>query len=280
MSGSSSDDDSASDGSPIHVHIPDPPRVTLAKIFMSIPNPANPQKPIIKEWDGKKPKYPLFVYAYIENGTYSSYVTLSDNQKKQLRLSLARDPRHDENYTRLMHNGPFSNYFQSYIYNPRAHNPDRYPNSPQLETALSNFMNGFLSFVNRRDPRDQFRVYMFDTGTTPGIQSKRHFDVTKPNFTYWYKLNNLSGQDRTTQGPPDDETIRDIPEDEFELNYKIFQNFNPDNPHTFVESRERLGKLLKGRRRLTTHRAGGKKKHNKSRRKYRKIKSRRRRVVR
>jgi hypothetical protein len=273
----SSDNDSDSDGSPIHVHIPDPPRVTLAKIFMSIPNPANPQKPIIKEWDGKKPKYPLFVYAYIENGTYSSYVTLSYNQKKQRRLSLDRDPRHDENYTRLMHTGPFSNYFQSYIYNPRAHDPDRYPNSPQLETMLRNLMNGDLSFVNRRDVRDKHRIYMFDTGTTPGIVYDRHFGVTKPNFTYWYKLNNLSGQDQITQGPPDDETIRDIPEDEFELNYKIFQSFNPDNADMFLfdrESRSRM-KFLKGKRQLTTHRAGGKKR-NKTRRKYQKIKSRRR----
>lgn len=284
---SSSSNDSDSDdgyGSPMHVPVPDPPRVTLAKIFMVTPNPANPRKLIIKEWDGKNPEYPLIVYAHIENGTYSSYVTLSDHQKRQLKFFTERDPRYDENYTRLMHNSwPVSEYFQSYIYNPRAHDPDRHPNYPQLETVLGNLMNGTLSFVNRRDVRDRHRIYMFDTGITPGIKSKRHFDVMKPEFTYWYKLNNLSGRDQITEGPPHDETIRDIPKDEFDLNYKIFQNFNPDNADMFLLERESRTKILKAKRpsRNTTHihTAGGKKR-NKTRRKYRKIKSRRRLVVR
>jgi hypothetical protein len=103
----------------------------------------------------------------------------------------------------------------------------------------------------------------------------------KPEFTYWYRLNNSSGQDKVTQDTPDDETIRDIPKDEFDLNYKIFQNFNPDNADMFLlerESRPRM-RFLKAKRpsRNTTHihTAGGKKR-NKTRRKYRKIKSRRR----
>jgi len=275
---------SDSDGSPMHVRIPDPPRVTLAKIFMVTPNLENMQKSIIKEWDGKNPEYPLIVYAHIENGTYRSYVTLSDKQKKQ-------QPEY-ESYTRLMHTGPFSTYFQSCIHNPRAYDSSRYPNCPQLETLIRNLMSGTLSFVNSRKIRDRHRIYVFDPDRTLGLKSKRHFDVMKPEFTYWYKLNNLSGRDQITEGPPDDETIRDITKEEFDLNYKIFQNFNPDNPHMFLlerESRSRM-RFLKAKRpsrnptatattTTTTTTAGGKKhskRRNKTRRKYRKIKSRRR----
>jgi hypothetical protein len=278
----------------MHVPVPDPPRVTLAKIFMVTPNPANPRKLIIKEWDGKNPEYPLIVYAHIENGTYSSYVTLSDHQKRQLEFFTERDPRYDENYTRLMHNSwPVSEYFQSCIHNPRAHDPDRYPNCPQLETLIRNLMSGTLSFVNSREIRDRHRIYVFDPDRTLGLKSKRHFDVMKPEFTYWYKLNNLSGRDQITEGPPDDETIREITKDEFDLNYKIFSKFNIANPNTFLLNREfgQLGKRPEGIRKPTkptrylhthprpTPRGGGKKhskRRNKTRRKYRKIKSRRR----
>ena len=270
------DSDSDTDDVPSTGSAPEPNRVLLAKIFMSTPNPANSQCPLIAEWDGTDPGHTkrLFVYAHIDNSTYESYVTLSDSSRKRFKYvnTLGDGRSFHRGYDKLMQTGPFSNYLQSCVHNPRAYDSYRWPHSPELETALSNFMNGTLSFVNRRDVRDKHRVYMFDLDRTIGIPSSRSFDVTPPEFTYWYKLNNSSGQDRPTQGPP--ETIRNIPEEEFTSNYKIFQNFNPANPHTFVESRER-GKLLKGRRQLTTPRSGGKKR-NKSRRKYRKIKSRRR----
>jgi hypothetical protein len=265
MSSSSDDDDSDLDSIGSVRSRPES-RVTLAKIFMSTPNHANPQRPLIAEWDGKDPGHTkqLFVYdAYIRNTTYQSYVTLSsqsENQGNNLR------------YSEIMR--------LSYIHDPLLHSI-----YPELATLLPNLMSGTLSFVNRRELRERHRIYVFDPDRTPGIQFKGHFDVVKPMYTYWYKLNNLYGQDYVMEGPPDYEKIREIPQDEFELNYKIFSNFRPDNADMFLlerESRPRM-KFLKAKRpsRNTTHihTAGGKKR-NKTRRKYRKIKSRRSRVMR
>jgi hypothetical protein len=311
MSSSSDDDDSDSIGS-VRSR-PESPSVrrvrsrdvTLAKIFMRTLSYSDP---IIAEWDGKDPGYTkqLFVYAYIDNTTCQSYVTLSSEREKRRKHSL-----YDKNYDSLMHGGPFSTYVQSCIHNPLSYDPGLYPNSPELATLLPNLMSGSLSFVNSRELRDRHRIYVFDPPPTMGIESNRHHTVTNPVYTYWYKLNNLSGRDNVTQGPPHVETIRDIPEEEFDLNYRIFQNFRLDNPDRTVFGREpqwKHGEPLKqgipnpnirrtnyrprhdpnrGRGNVHGHSrgpsGGGKKnskRRNKTRRKYRKIKSRRRRVIR
>jgi len=239
------------------------PNVILAKIFMVTIDPTSCQKP--KEWDGKDPGHTkrLFVYAHIDNSTYESYVTLSDSSHKRFKYvnTLGDGRPYHRDYDKLMQiAGPFSKYFQSCIHNPRAYDSYRWPNSPELETVLRNLMSGTLSFVNSRDVLDLHRIYVFDPDSTP------------PIFTYWYRLNNSSGQDGPMQGPPDDETIRDIPEHEFTSNYKIFRKFRQDNSerHKFYGE---LGKLSRGGKKHS-------KRRNKTRRKYRKIKSRRRRVVR
>ena len=307
MSEDESDYSSDSDGVPSTESVPEPNRVFLAKIFMSTPNPANSQRPLIAEWDGENPGHTkrLFVYAHIDNSTYESYVTLSSLSDKRLKYVNTlgdRQPFH-RGYDKLMHIGvPFSNYFQSSIHDPGAYN--HYPNYPELETLLRNLMSGTLS--DDRDVLDRHRIYVFDPDRTLGIPSNRSFEVTPPNFTYWYKLNNLSGQDAVTEGPLGVETIREIPQDEFEFNYKIVSNFIPDNVHMAVLNREfgQFGKRPKGigktrylplhnpnrgRGNVHSHRRGlshdpisrrGGKKRNKTRRKYRKIKSRRRRVIR
>jgi len=299
VSGSVSSD---SDGVPSTGSVPEPNRVLLAKIFMVAMDPRSCQKP--KEWNGVNPGHTnrLFVYAHIDNSTYESYVTLSDLSRKRLiHVSSLGDGRpFHRGYDKLMQTGPFSKYLESCIHNPRGYDSYRYPNSPELETVLRNLMSGTLSFVNSRDALDLHRIYVFDPPPTMGIESSWHPEVTNPEYTYWYRLNNSSGLDRPTQGPPDGETIRDIAEDEFTSNYKIFQNFKKANPHRFVLSREtygNFGKMLEGihkpntptrylpihPRAVPTPRRGGKKhskRRNKTRRKYRKIKSRRRRVIR
>jgi hypothetical protein len=277
---SDSDDDIPAD--------PDPPRVILAKIFMRT---LSYSVPIIAEWDGKDPGHTkqLFVYAYIHNSTYQSYVRNRDIHKQ---------------YDSLMHTE-----LLSYIHNPLSYDAYIYPRFTELATLLPNLMSGNLSFPNSRDVRDKHRIYVFDPPPTMGIESNWHPQVTNPVYTYWYRLNNLSGQDHVTEGPPDVETIRDIPEEEFDLNYGIFQNFRPDNADIFLLKREPKGNGTKlkgvgkkplypplhnpnrGRGNVHGHsrghdpifRRGGKKnskRRNKTRRKYRKIKSRRRRVIR
>jgi len=282
--------------------------ITLAKIFMSTPNPANSQRPLIAEWDGENPGHTkrLFVYAHIDNSTYEAYVTLSDESRKLLTYvnTLGDGRPFHRGYDKLMQTGPFSNYLESCIHNPRGY----WPNYPELETVLRNLMSGTLSFENDRDVLDRHRIYVFDPPITTGIEHSRHFPVSKPALTYWYRLNNTRGQDKVTQGPPGGETIRDIPEDEFMSLYRIFSKFNIANPNTFLLNREsfgHLGKRPEGIGKKTTkyrplhdpnrgpgskvpghsrglsssHRGGKKhsKRRNRTRRKYRKIKSRRRR---
>ena len=253
-----------------------PSNVILAKIFMAALDPTSCQP---KEWDGTDPGHTnkLFVYADLHNTTYQSYVTLSDRKKKLVEHFTQRDSRHSEEYDKLMRTGPFSKYLESCIHNPRAYDSYRWTNSPELETLLRNLMSGTLSFVNRRDVLDRHRIYVFDMPTTLGLSYTGHPEVTNPVYTYWYRLNNSSGQDKVTQGRPDGEMIREIPEEEFTSNYKIFQNFKKANPHSFVFSRETPG--LPNKYRQLQRTAGGKKhskRRNKTRRKYRKIKNRRR----
>ena len=297
-----SDDDDESevdDVRSMESDLPEPNRVFLAKIFMSTPNPNRDdrQKHIIEEWDGKNPGHTktLFVYACIDNSTYANYVSVPTLKQNQRTKNTDRGEAFTPDYVHLMHIGRFSKYLQSSIHNPGAYDASNWPKYPELETLLRNLMSGRPSFVNGIDVLDLHRIYVFDPPTTLDLTYTGHPQVTNPVYTYWYRLNNSSGQDKVTQGPPDDETIRDIPEDEFTSDYKIFQNFNKANPHRFVFSREtfgNFGKIPKGinkpskyrsfhptPRRNSTARRGGKKR-NKTRRKYRKIKSRRRRLVR
>ena len=295
MSDDDDDESEVDDGWSMESDLPEPNRVFLAKIFMSTPNP-NPedrQSPIIAEWDGEDPGHTkrLFVYAHIDNSTYANYVSVGTLKKNQRAKNIYRGEVFTPEYVNLMHTGRFSNCcLQSSIHNPGAYDPYRSPHYSELETLLRNLMSGMPSFVNSIDVLDQHRIYMFDTGTTTGISHNRHFNVMKPVFTYWYRLNT---QDKVTQCPPGRETIRDIPEEEFESNYKIFQKFNKANPNQFVFRREtfgNFGKIPKGINKPSIYRpihprAGptarrGGKKRNKTRRKYRKIKSRRRRVMR
>lgn len=291
---SDTDDDVLSVESPV----PEPNRVFLAKIFMSTPNPANSQSPIIAEWDGEDPGHTkrLFVYAHIDNSTYANYVSVGTLKKTQRAKNIYRGQAFTPEYVSLMHTGRFSNYLQSSIHNPGAYDPYRSPHYSELETLLRNLMSGMPSFVNI-DVLDQHRIYVFDMPTTLGLTYTGHHEVTTPVYTYWYRLNS---QDKVTQGPPGHETMRYIPEEEFESNYKIFQKFNKANPNQFVFRRETFGNFGKmptgihkpnkpsiyrsiypraGPTPNSTYRRGGKKR-NKTRRKYRKIKSRRRRVMR
>lgn len=275
----------------------DPPNVVLAKIFMSTPNPANSQSPIIAEWDGEDPGHTkrLFVYAHIDNSTYANYVSVPTLKKNQRAKNIYRGEAFTPDYVNLMHTGRVSNYLQSSIHNPRAYDASNWPYYSELETLLRNLMSGRPSFVNGIDVLDLHRIYVFDMHTTLGLTYTGHPEVTNPVYTYWYRLNR---QDKVTQGPPGRETIRDIPEHEFTSNYKIFSNFNIAHHNQFVFRREtfgnfgkmpksihKLNKPSKYRsfhptpRRNSTARRGGKKR-NKTRRKYRKIKSRRRRVMR
>lgn len=280
---SDSDDVPSSTGS-----VPEPNRVTLAKIFMSTPNPANSQRPLIAEWDGENPGHTkrLFVYAHIDNSTYESYVTLGDASHKQLTYvsSLGDGRPFHRDYDKRMHIVS-TTYFQSSIHNP--YHLHHWPTYPELETVLKNLMSGTLSFENGRVERDRHRIYVFDPPPTMGIEHSRHFTVSKPMYTYWYKLNNTSGLDRPTDCPPG--TLQDISEYEFTSLYRIFSKFNIANHNTFLLDREPFGHGTKRPlniniqtgylRRFSnghnSHRGG--KKRNKTRRKYRKIKSRRRR---
>ena len=251
-------------------------------------DPKSCQKP--KEWNGVNPGHTnrLFVYAHIDNSTYQSYVTVSDASRKQLtHVSSLGDGRpFQRGYDKLMQNaGPFSKYVESCIHNPRAYDSAHWPNYPELETMLQNLMSGAISFENGRVERDRHRIYVFDPPPTMGIEHSRHFTVSKPMYTYWYKLNNTSGLDRPTDCPPG--TLQDISEYEFTSLYRIFSKFNIANHNTFLLDREPFGHGTKRPlninkqtgylRRFSnghnSHRGG--KKRNKTRRKYRKIKSRR-----
>ena len=262
---------------------------TLAKIFMSRPDPIpgilNNRK--IEPWDGEDPGNTkiLFVYAYIDKGTYESYVFLRSGQTTP-------------EYNTLMHGTPMHVPYSS------IHNP--YLKQPGLQRLLKNLMSGTLSFKNSRDPRDQHRIYEFAPPITTGIEHSGFCPPpTKPTSTYWYRLNNLHGGDEITQGPPG--TIEDIPEDEFTKLYTVVSGFKIPNHTVFVCKRETTGKLPGNSSRTSgrllspsigntqsqylplynpNHGRGnrnslrGGKKCNKTRRKYRKIKSRRRRVIR
>lgn len=176
-------------------------------------------------------------------------------------------------YDRVMQNETPKQGLISCLYNPKA---CVYPGYTELGTLLPNLMCGILSFENERDLRDRHRIYMFYTPSSPGLTSTTHPTVTPLEITYWYKLNNLHGQDHEQLPNIDSlisaDKIRRVSEKEFEINYDIFRTFKPDNPVTHKLYGE-LGKR---------HRGGKKhsKKRNKTRRKYRKVKSRRRRVVR
>lgn len=272
------------------------PRVVLAKIFMVTPDPDDRQKTIIAEWDGKDPGHTkkLFVHAKIADTTYESYVTLGDLDRKRLAsLRMLGDGRsYHRDYA--MRDEILRQGIISYI-----HNPPKCIRHSELSSLLSNFMTGNLSFENERTLRERHRIYMFYTPPSPGLTSTTHLTVTPLEFTYWYKLNNLHGQDDEEQLLNLDylissDRIRRVSETEFELNYPIVDKFNVINGQISrinLESRRNLElppdtkkhryrPLYKDGRRITY---GGKKhskKRNKTRRKYRKIKSRRRRVMR
>ena len=334
-----SDSDSGSVFSVSSDGVPSPPRwpiATLVKIFMSTPNPNRGERPIIKEWDGKNPGHTktLFVYACIDNSTYANYVSVGT--QKQAHRAQNTDDRGNPyipDYGKVMQDRMRDGII-SCLSSPRACN---YPGHPELSTLLPNLMCGIISVDKDRGEAEaeaslvhMNRIYMFDMPTTPGLIYKGHYSVTPPEFTYWYRLNDGYSGDKLTDGAPVGSTVSIYDQSELESDtnprnatngpiYKIFRNFRPDNPVTFVFGREPYGKgrkilELKGvhkPNRPTNYRPrhdpnrgpgnvpghsrglslslsrgnrhGGKKhskRRNKTRRKYRKIKSRRRRVIR
>lgn len=251
----------------------DPPNVVLAKIFMVTIDPKSLQKP--KEWDGTDPgpTKALFVHVCIHNTTYVSYVSVGTAKKKQRQENIFMGLPYVPDYDRVMQNETPKQGLISCLYNPNA---CRYPGYIELGTLMPNLMCGILSFENERDLRDLHRIYRFDIPPTQGLTSDSHPKGTKPEFSYWYKLNNLSGQDKETERDlVENDKIRRVSKTDFDLNYQIFHTFNPDNPHMhkFYGELGILGKRSRGGKKHS-------KKRNKTRRKYRKIKSRRRRVVR
>jgi hypothetical protein len=300
------DSDSArSDFSVYSDGVPSQPRpiATLAKIYMSTPNPnrGERQRLIIKEWDGKNPGHTktLFVYACIDNSTYANYVTVGTLKRAQRAQNTYRGEPFIPDYVNVMQDSMRDGII-SCLSSPRACN---YPGYPELSTLLPNLMCGIISVDKDRGEAEaearlvhMNRIYMFDIPTTPGLIYKGHYNVTPPEFTYWYRLNDGYSGDKLTEGAPVGSTVsiydQSELESDFELEsdsgsskrsrpdnvpiYKIFRNFRPDNADRAVLNREfgQLGKRPKGR---GNH--GGKKhskKRNKTRRKYRKIKSRRR----
>ena len=306
-------DSSMSRRSSVSASDPDTDPVILAKIFMSTPDPQNRQKTIIAEWDGTDPGHDkkLFVHAKIADTTCEEYVTLGDLDKRhRAYLSTLGDQRpYHREYAKLMQDETPRQGFISYIHNPPA--CSRYS---ELSSLLPNFMTGNLSFENERTSRERHRIYMFYTPPSPGLTSTTHPPVTTPlEITYWYKLNNLHGQDDVKLPNLDYlisvDKIRKVSETEFELNYPIFHTLKVKNVNRYRQKVEitRPETTLTGVRKPTRYipvhipgkvnvhghghghsrgptfhkfsRRGGKKR-NKTRRKYRKIKSRRRRVVR
>ena len=254
----------------------DPPNVVLAKIFTITPDPQNLQKTIIAEWDGTDPgpTKALFVHVCIDNTTYTSYVSVGQQKIKQRKANTIMGRPYVPDYDRVMQNETPKQGLISCLHNPKACS---YPGYTELGTLLPNLMCGILSFENERD---RHRIFMFYTPPSPGLTSYSHSKGTKPEFSYWYKLNNLSGQDKETEPDLGSDKIRRVSKNEFGLYYQIFHTFNPDNPVMHNLYRE-LGKRKPG---ILGKRSRGGKKHskkrNKTRRKYRKIKSRRRRVMR
>lgn len=273
------------------------PRVVLAKIFMVTPDPDDRQKNIIAEWDGTDPGHDkkLFVHAKIADTTCEEYLTLGDLDKRK--LDYLRNLGDGRSYHRdyAMRDETPRQGVISYI-----HNPPKCIRHSELSSLLSNFMTGNLSFENERTLRERHRIYMFYTPPSPGLTSNMHLTVTPLVITYWYKLNNLHGQDDEEQLLNLDylissDRIRRVSESEFELNYPIFDKFkvrNVEMSRINLESGINLElQLSRVKPRYTringpnsvsgsrNSRRGGKKR-NKTRRKYRKIKSRRRRVIR
>lgn len=256
-----------------------PATVTLAKIFMVTLNPKSLEEP--KEWDGTDPgpTKALFVHVCIDNTTYTSYVSVGTAKKRQRQENTFMGRHYVPDYYKVMQNETPKQGLISCLYNPKA---CVYPGYSELGTLLPNLMCGILSFENLRDLREQHRIYMFDIPPTQGRTSDSHYNGTKPEFTYWYKLN---GQDHVELPNLEylitADKIRSVSEPEFVSHYRIFGKFRPDNVELHNICRE-LGKGGLPCKR-SRNGVGGKKhskKRNKTRRKYRKIKSRRRRVVR
>jgi hypothetical protein len=278
--------------------------VTLAQIFMSTPNPNRDdrQKHIIEEWDGKNPGHTktLFVYACIDNSTYANYVSVPTLKQNQRAKNTDRGEAFIPEYVKVMQQDTREGII-SCLSSPRVCS---YPSYPELKTLLPNLMCGIISVDRNKEETEveadlvhMNRIYMLDIPPTLGLEYTQHFAVTKPEFTYWYRLNDGYNGDKLTGYAPLGSTVsvdwRDLESDSSKskrLNpdvpiYKIFRNFRPDNADLFKFHLE-TGFLKAKKRRSSSpipDTAGGKKhskKRNKTRRKYRKIKSRRRRVVR
>lgn len=218
-----------------------PPTVTLAKIYAAS---GNWQNPVIREWDGTLPEHDtrLFVYAYISNTTYKSYVSYSTQRKKTIDSLSFQGRPYDVDYTSSMHaQTPWVRFFESYIHIPN-------PQLVELTNILQNFMSGHLSFINGRELRDRHRIYKFEP----------HAPLVPAHQTYWYKLDkgyNLDNETPTPQSKPD--AVHTISHDEFMSNYTIFSRFVPKNVDTYLMEREISGNNGNKRIKFSRYTRGG-----------------------
>lgn len=281
--------------------------VVLAKIFMSTPDPIpdflNNRK--IEPWDGEDPGNTkiLFVYAYIHKDTYESYVFLRSGQTTP-------------EYNTLMHGTPMHVPYSS-IHNPYLKQPGLQRLLKNLMSGTLSFKNsrdprdqhriyefappittGIEHFGICPPPTKPTSTYWYRlnnlhggdeiTEGLPGLETIR-YDIPEDEFKLLYTVvsgfkitnhtiflcNREAGQlPRKLSGTP--ERLLS-PE---KTDYRPLHDPNR-GPGSKVPGLSRG--LSHGPRISRISRHGGKKnskKRNKTRRKYRKIKSRRRRVVR
>jgi hypothetical protein len=249
MYDSSSDSDSDSDSPRIGSRRRRPPPVTLAKIYAAS---GNWQNPVIREWDGTQPENDtrLFVYAYISNTTYKSYVSYSTQRKKTIDSFSFQGRPYDVDYTSSMHaQHPWVRFFESYIHLPN-------PQLVELTNILKNFMSGNLSFINGRELRDRHRIYKFEPQRKLGIT---HAPVVPAHQTYWYKLDKGYNLDNETLTPPSKpDAVHTISHDEFMSNYTILSSFIPKNVDMHLMERETAGRNGNKRIKFSRSTRGGK----------------------
>jgi hypothetical protein len=225
-----------------------PPPVTLAKIYAAS---GNWQNTVILEWDGTQPERDtrLFVYAYISNTTYKSYVSYSTQRKKTIDSLSFQGRPYNVDYTSSMHaQTPWVRFFESYIHLPN-------PKLVELTNILQNFMSGNLSFINGRELRDRHRIYKFEPQRKVGTT---HAPLVPTHQTYWYKLDKGYNLDDETPTPPSKpDAVHTISHDEFMSNYIIFSSFVPKNVDTYLMEREIAGNNGNKRIKISRYTRGG-----------------------